>query len=370
MLRKLVFWPHLVVGLGTGIVVFLLCLSGAILEFEWQWVDWAESDARALASGDSSAWLSPDALIAKAAAVETDKVVNIEWFSDPKMPVRLRTANQHLVLLNPFTGEVLGRGATSLRAFFQWVTNLHTNLVLKVSGDWIVSIGNCCFVFLVLSGLFLWWPRQWHWKALRNSMAMRFDVKGKARDWNWHNALGFWFLLPLFFIAATGIVLSFNAANLWWGTFASEHLLAAPQPVKTLSVATPTNGKTAPGWSDWMRTVRQHFPSWRSIALSTSKPLDPQAELSFTINRGLPNHRTSVFKVKLDKATNTIMQESSWTSDEGRNRARAIVRLGHTGEILGLGGQVLAFLACLAGLVLVYTGFALSWRRFGFGGRA
>ena len=45
-------------------------------------------------------------------------------------------------------------------------------------------------------------------------------------------------------------------------------------------------------------------------------------------------------------------------------RARAIARFLHTGEVLGLAGEALAFLACLCGMLLVYTGVALSVRRF------
>lgn len=45
-------------------------------------------------------------------------------------------------------------------------------------------------------------------------------------------------------------------------------------------------------------------------------------------------------------------------------RVRSWTRFLHTGEALGGVGQFLAGLACLGGCVLVYTGFALSWRRF------
>ncbi|HEY1108093.1 MAG TPA: PepSY-associated TM helix domain-containing protein, partial [Opitutaceae bacterium] len=49
---------------------------------------------------------------------------------------------------------------------------------------------------------------------------------------------------------------------------------------------------------------------------------------------------------------NAAQQVRSWT------------RFLHTGEAVGPLGQFLAGLACLGGVFLVYTGFALSWRRF------
>ena len=59
-----------------------------------------------------------------------------------------------------------------------------------------------------------------------------------------------------------------------------------------------------------------------------------------------------------------MLKTSGWTEIDASSRARAIARVGHSGEILGLWGQSLALAGCLAGCVLVYTGFALSWRRF------
>lgn len=45
-------------------------------------------------------------------------------------------------------------------------------------------------------------------------------------------------------------------------------------------------------------------------------------------------------------------------------KARVWIRFLHTGEAFGLIGKIVATLATAASLVLEYTGFALSWRRF------
>jgi uncharacterized iron-regulated membrane protein len=222
---------------------------------------------------------------------------------------------------------------------------------------WMVDVANIVFIFLMVSGLWIWWPRHWRWKALRSSLAIRFDLGGKARDWNWHNALGFWFLLPLLFVAASGLVLSFRSANLWWGDFAGKHLLAKVQPPAS---APPANGATS-GWHGVMAQVEQQYPGWRWMMTNNSAH---GGNTSFMLGTGSFGQRTLVHTLTVDPAASTILKTSGWDNDIASNRARAIARLGHTGEIVGLWGQWLAFLACLVGLVLVYTGFALSWRRF------
>ena len=113
-----------------------------------------------------------------------------------------------------------------------------------------------------------------------------------------------------------------------------------------------------------MGTVQRQYPGWHTITSDNPSGLARQNTVTLAVSLGQPNQRTRAYTVRLDKASNTIVQVTGWTNEDSGSRARAIARAGHTGEILGLWGQMAAFLGCLAGSVLVYTGFALSWRRF------
>jgi uncharacterized iron-regulated membrane protein len=63
-----------------------------------------------------------------------------------------------------------------------------------------------------------------------------------------------------------------------------------------------------------------------------------------------------------------ILQTESFSSLSAGRRLRTWTRFLHTGEALGMTGQLVAGAACLGGCFLVYTGFALACRRF-FGKR-
>jgi uncharacterized iron-regulated membrane protein len=298
-------------------------------------------------------------LVARAAKLNAGKVSNIEWMPDPAMPARLYFADRSLVLLNSWTGEVMGRGAESLRAFFRTTTTVHVNLALLGTGKWMVDVSNAAFVFLALSGLWLWWPRRWRWKALRSSVAIRFDVRGKARDWNWHNALGFWFLAPLLILAASGLVLSFKSVDTWWRDFAAKHFLTAARPPATVNIA---SGES-PGWNGVLNAVGRQCPGWRSMML-TGVPANDRGIVTLMVSMGPFGQRTLIRYLSVDQAKATIVKIRTWENEDVSLRARIIARFAHTGEIVGAWGQVLAALACLVGILLVYTGFALSWRRF------
>ena len=59
-------------------------------------------------------------------------------------------------------------------------------------GKMITGACNVGFLFLAVSGIYLWWPRSWTGTALRNVITFKRGLSGKARDWNWHNVIGFW----------------------------------------------------------------------------------------------------------------------------------------------------------------------------------
>jgi hypothetical protein len=55
------------------------------------------------------------------------------------------------------------------------------------------------FLFIVLSGLYLWFPRQLtSGAAPAHASGSGVGLPGKARDFNWHNVIGFWSMIPLF----------------------------------------------------------------------------------------------------------------------------------------------------------------------------
>lgn len=66
----------------------------------------------------------------------------------------------------------------------------------------------------------------------------------------------------------------------------------------------------------------------------------------------------------LDPFRGDVLRQVAFADRSPGLRARVWMRFLHTGEAFGLPGKIIATLATAASLVLVYTGFALSWRRF------
>src|SRR6201999_1759299 len=115
--RKIIFWCHLTVGSVAGVVILTMCVTGVLLAFERQVISFAEGDFRVSIPADGHR-LPLEALLDKAHAISTNPPMSIAWKSDPSAPVEITVGRNQSLLLNPYSGVVLGEGATHTRAFF------------------------------------------------------------------------------------------------------------------------------------------------------------------------------------------------------------------------------------------------------------
>jgi uncharacterized iron-regulated membrane protein len=232
------------------------------------------------------------------------------------------------------------------------------------TGRAITGAANLAFLCLVLSGAYLWIPKTWAWRQLRQIVWFRRGLAPKARDFNWHNTIGVWSAIPLAIVVASGVVISYPwASNLVYRA-AGE---APPAPRGGGEGRPPRGGDRAatpaapPSLNAaWTRAEHQ-TGGWQTIALRL--PASDRAPLAFTIDEGgagQPQYRGTL---TIDRATNQGRWESFDEMSRGR-RLRSLLRFAHTGEVAGIAGQTIAALVSLGAAVLVYSGVALSLRRF------
>ncbi len=294
------------------------------------------------------------------------------------------------LLLNAYTGEVLEEGSAGMRQFFRSVTNWHRWLGVNGEGrDKARSItgwANLGFLFIVVSGMYLWLPRVFTWKNFRAVMLFRGGLSGKARDFNWHNVAGIWMAIPLFFVVLSGVVMSFPwASNLVYvsmgekapvrgkggpkgfekgrgkgfakGGSARRERLELPEEASGERVVLDFSGMDAV-----LAKAKQTVPGWQTISLTVPTENDVPVPVNVQAgNGGQPQLRSSFEVCRL---TGNVEEMRTWEDQSAGQRARSWMRFVHTGEYYGLVGQTIAGLASAAGALLVYTGLALAWRRF------
>ena len=231
---------------------------------------------------------------------------------------------------------------------------------------------------LGVSGLYLWWPRSWTWRKVRPVLWFKGGLKGKARDFNWHNVMGLWTLPVIIVLTASGMVISYKWASDLIFTLTGDTPPTAPGPFAATPVTVPPPPEGAPplGLEPLFTEARQQVPAWERITLrlgggkggppgakAPAAPQGPQA-LTFSIREqgGWPLFASA--QVALDPFTSKVLLRESFGDYGAGRRLRTWMRFLHTGEAFGVVGQTVAAVASFAGVLLVWTGFALSWRRF------
>lgn len=358
-LRKLVFWGHLVAGVAAGLFILLMAATGVVLSFERQITEAADGFQLAPHTGHAG----PEELHAAVEAAGLRGATGLVLEADPARPAAFQFGKGKSVFVHPATGEVLGEGAKKTRAFFQFITGVHRWLAMKgdaqETGKSITSAAALVFFFILLSGLLLWIPKRWTRRGVRAITTFQPRLKGRARDWNWHHVLGIWFALPLLVITATGLVIGYAWANNLVFRLAGES--APPGKGKGGPPGGPPAaiGSTA-GWNAAMAAVRSNSPGWRSIQFQFPQGKEAVFNVSNS-HRGRPDLRQTV---RVDLASGKVLKVERF-EDQSRGRQwRTWIRWIHTGEAGGWPGQLLGALSATAAVVLIWTGFALSWRRF------
>lgn len=368
-LRNVIFWCHLVAGAGAGIVILIMSVTGVLLAFERQLTRWADTRDYVVARpAPDAARLPLETLLAKVREGQTAAPTSVTLYSSADEPATVAFQGGRNLFVNPYTGEVLGEGSPRVRAFFRGVTDWHRWLGAsgesRTAGRALTGASNLVFLFIVVSGFYLWWPRRWTRQSLRAVTWFKRTQGARARDFNWHNVVGFWSALPLFIVVLSAVVISYTWASNLVYRLAGEEPPAQQQRggppggagQQQQSAAVPLEGLDA-----LLSRAERQVEGWRSITLQL--PSKPDAPVTFAIDRGNGGQPQLRAQLTLDRATGEVVRWEPYSNNSLGRRMRSWLRFAHTGEVYGLTGQTIAALASAGGALLVYTGLSLALRR-------
>ena len=341
---------HLCAGCLAGLVIFIMSVTGVLLAFERQINDWADSGYHSSAGERRFALES----------IQGAPTVTIR--RETATPVELRYGKEKLLYLDRASGKVLGEGSKKTRAFFQKIETVHRALGTPLRGGFgrpITAACNLLFLGLITSGMYLWIPRRWNWKSLSPVIWFRRGLRGKARDWNWHNTVGIWSAAPLFLIVLSSVIMSYGWAN------NLLYVLTGTTPPQSVRAPVLKSSRVEAGTKVPLEALigsaEEQVPEWQSISFRLPSLADRSVNMS--VDAGTGGQPQKRVQLTFNRTSGGLEKSEGFTANNLGRRLRLIARFLHTGEILGLKGQMVAALASLGGAFLVYTGMALALRR-------
>jgi uncharacterized iron-regulated membrane protein len=337
---------HLSVGLVAGAVILYLSVTGLLMAFKPQIIDLSRAG---LVSADAGPALPVVDLLKKISDGKTEELKSVTFWREKEGYFEAQFGKEkHLYAYAD--GSVLP-ASYAWNEFFELTTNLHRWFSPKNEGDHkvqklIKGISVIFFLFLTFSGIFLWWP-----SAVKK---LNFKLKNKAFNWNLHNVLGFWFSPVIIIISVTGLVIAHQwANNLLFAIAGSE--VPKPRKIEEKAQVIPPAEQLA----GMIAVAQERKPNWKMLSVRFSK-----GYVNLSIDEDGPAGLYAKSQLSFDAESG---QESFWEPYESlptARKVRATMHPVHTGEAGGFFGQVLVALATLVSIVLVWTGFAMSYRRF------
>ena len=396
-MKKIFRKIHLWLSVPFGLIITLVCFSGAMLVFENEVNEWFRRDLYYVETVKESP-LSMDKLLEKVATTLPDSVsvTGVSISSDPgrAYQVSLSKPRRASLYVDQYTGEVKGKSERS--GFFMFMFRMHRWLLDSMNpgnegifwGKMIVGVSTLLLVFVLISGIVIWWPRTR--KALKNSLKIT-ATKGWRRFWyDLHVAGGMYALIFLLAMALTELTWSFP----WYRTafykvFGVEVQQRAAQGHEQKSDAQKRDTKLAAHrekkregnevrkgersrrpennhsdmysvtspfvyWQEIYDKLRRQNPEYKQISISSGT-----ASVSF--NR-FGNQRASD-RYSFNTDNGEFTETSLYQHQDKSGKIRGWIYSVHVGNWGGMFTRILTFIAALLGAALPLTGYYLWIKR-------
>ncbi len=345
-MRKTIVTLHRLFGLSLGLIVVVVCGTGALLSFEDEITSFLNRD---LMHSSASA-INPDALYSLVhdhlAPGEKVKRLHI-----PVGRVRVQGSDESRELFfHPQDGRYLGVG----NPFMTKVLELHRTLLLSRTGRYLTLCSALGVIFLSLTGLKLWWPLK------KQKLGKNFTIKtsGSKRRLllDLHRVGGVFVALPFLLIALTG--LNYSLISDAYRSLIHQ-VTRTPSPLAPLTVTASTAAQTL-DFEQALLKAQKTFPN------ATITSIDPPKDASqpLTVRLRHPGQPDSFGRstVEFDPFRGTILRATDATQIPLGYRFTSVWALPlHRGRAFGLPQQILWLLTALIGLSLPLTG-AWLWR--------
>ena len=396
-MKKIFRKIHLWLSVPFGLIITLVCFSGAMLVFENEANEWFRRDLYYVETVKGSP-LPMDKLLEKVATTLPDSVAvtGVSISSDPgrAYQVSLSKPRRASLYVDQYTGEVKGKSERS--GFFMFMFRMHRWLLDSMNpgnegifwGKMIVGVSTLLLVFVLISGIVIWWPRTR--KALKNSLKITATKSWRRFWYDLHVAGGMYALIFLLAMALTGLTWSFP----WYRTafykvFGVEVQQRAAQGHEQKSDAQKRNTKLAAHrekkregnevrkgersrrpennhsdmysvtspfvyWQEIYDKLRRQNPEYKQISISSGT-----ASVSF--NR-FGNQRASD-RYSFNTDNGEFTETSLYQHQDKSGKIRGWIYSVHVGNWGGMFTRILTFIAALLGAALPLTGYYLWIKR-------
>lgn len=364
--KKLIGKIHLWLGLSSGIIVFIIAITGCLYAFQEEIQNITEEYR--FVKEQNVNFLPPSKLVGIAKKELPNKLLHAIKYNEKNNAVeaefyQYEPSYYYTVFINPYTGKVL-KTVNHEEGFFAFILDGHFNLWLPHEiGQVVVSVATLIFLVLLVSGLILWYPKNKNAAKQRFSFKWKKGTKWKRKNYDLHNITGFYILIIGIIFAITGLVWGFEwFAYSYYKVSGGEKSLIYEEPLSKRNQETATT-IVKPLDAIWFQ-MQKEYPLAESIEIHP-----PETNLS-PIAANANMDEGTYWKIDYRYFDQYSLKEIPVSHLWGRKTADKIadnlMKMNydiHTGAILGLPGKIFAFLCSLLIGSLPISGCYIWWGR-------
>lgn len=221
--KKITGWLHLWLGLVSGLIVFVVALSGTLFVFADETIDAIAGNARYVRSVQQQKMPVDELLVKFHEQVPERRAFYIDHYKDAQRSFRIGSAVRPpadapkgkrirgtfaYTYMDPYTGEVLKTSKSY--EFFYVVAHIHSQLLMSSTGKTIVGIATIIFLVQLIGGLILWWPKKWNKSTRTAAFKVKSGTKWRRKNYDFHNVFGFYALIPAIVLTITGLIMAYD----------------------------------------------------------------------------------------------------------------------------------------------------------------
>ncbi|QZT38165.1 PepSY domain-containing protein [Halosquirtibacter xylanolyticus] len=355
--RKLSAKLHLYFGLLLSLPLLVICITGSLLAFQGEFG--RVIYPKHFTNQSSEVVVPLDDIIA---SFEGERVVNRVFLPNKHretIAVMYEGENNYY-FYNSNSGEFQAK-MHNLRGIFKEVMILHrTFFIPKIGYDIVGVITFVFWFFILLSGLWLFWPKKGHFKT------KMFRVRKKAFSHTSHKVFGFAFLIPLLVLGITGNFFTYSDPYIklfkWFGPEEKKEV-SLPEPTPTSNDYDPSKAASLTTVWEWIKEQKKQIPASYSTAfmmrnVATGRPIFVSYE-NYDDTYGLPKR----VRLTLEAQTGKIISENHPEQMSDLRKYTSTIVYLHMGKIGGFGLKLLWFLSGLMGAWFCISGIRIWMKK-------
>jgi uncharacterized iron-regulated membrane protein len=345
-IRKFFNDIHLWFGVASGLVLFVVCLSGTIYTFRHEVEHALEPEKYAIEVTDSEQKPDIDLILNKlsdslgvvsSVTLRADHESSYE-FNIKTSPKDRRGTNFYV---DPYSGKILGQSGGAVSDFFFTMMKLHRWLLIGDVGKVIVGISTIIFFFLILTGLVIWFPKKI--KNWKQGLKIKWSGNWKRINHDLHNSLGFYSAILLLIMALTGLCWSFDWYRTGLGNVIGTKIFNRGGGEK-IEVAVPEDS-TLVSTQTLLLTAQNEFGLPYDYRISFGRSSTDPVNIS-KYNTGFFAFSGSDQMV-INPYSAEVLAINRFSDKPFNEKISSSIKPLHTGEIFGLFSKILYFISCL-----------------------